>query len=566
MKQNVYIAALLAGMLALAGCGGGGSGLGPDAVAEKEAAAAATAKAEAEAAAKAEAEAAAKAAEEAQAKAIAEALAKAEADRKAAADAEAAKKAEMEALNDAVMALNKALMAAEDAEDGVTETQITAVEDAHAALDAAIKGLETDADSTAAQAAYDGAVADLMAVKETKAEADRQAAAPKSVAAAGISATALPAGESQTIEVKAGTPRDFGTKRYTCPEGTCSITFTNELGTIVAMATGGVTVADVPPLPPGPPTIDDPGATIAGTSGTADSGPVMIVREKRDWDNVPDTVDTEGWGIVVKSGTKEAVALIDATSISAGWSIHTDTGITNQPIGFSVATNAQTDNTNLPGTTNTANNRLADVPYMTLGAWVIYPSPTLASTGKVAYASQPLGEDGMTLLASYKNTEVPAAKYYGAAAVITVTAEDTDTATAGVQAPKYIYTPVTGAASTLIANFKTMKINGFIDLAGGTAGTEVLPNNADIKLTAIDIGSNYQASGNITTTMDVGRGLPPKSIGTWNAEFVQKGRGVVGGFDQTTGSATKLTDPSDSSNASTTFMRHYGAFGATSNN
>jgi len=72
---------------------------------------------------------------------------------------------------------------------------------------------------------------------------------PKTLDVSGLTGVTLDAGKNQTVKVKAEAPRDFGNKRFTCEEGTCEITFTNELGTIVAEATGDVTVADKPTTP-----------------------------------------------------------------------------------------------------------------------------------------------------------------------------------------------------------------------------------------------------------------------------------------------------------------------------
>jgi len=255
MKQNVYIAALLAGMLALAGCGGGGSGLGPDAVAEKEAAAAATAKAEAEAAAKAAAETAAKAAEEAQAKAIAEALAKAEADRKAAEEAAeaaeaAALQAEMDALEKAADALEMALKAAERAGDDVTDAQIMAITDAHEALEEVIDGVETDADTEDAQDAYDGAGGRLAAVQSTKDLATEKAIAlPTGYSTNDVRLGRIGlgnSGDNTPITIPAGDKRTVDGVVFSCPAGgsDCMAVFKNELGTLVVMSTGGLTAAN----------------------------------------------------------------------------------------------------------------------------------------------------------------------------------------------------------------------------------------------------------------------------------------------------------------------------------
>ena len=114
MKQKIYIAVLLAGMLALAGCGGGGSSdPGPSERMQME----------------------------------------------------------MQALETATGNLETALKAAEDAGDDVTDEQITAITTAWNALKAELDK-DNEADETTAQAAYDGAVARLSVVRANKRAGD----------------------------------------------------------------------------------------------------------------------------------------------------------------------------------------------------------------------------------------------------------------------------------------------------------------------------------------------------------------------------------------------------------
>ena len=114
MKTRIYIAALLAGMLALAGCGGGGSSdPGPSERMQME----------------------------------------------------------MQALETATGNLETALKAAEDAGDDVTDEQITAITTAWNALKAELDK-DNEADETTAQAAYDGAVARLSVVRANKRAGD----------------------------------------------------------------------------------------------------------------------------------------------------------------------------------------------------------------------------------------------------------------------------------------------------------------------------------------------------------------------------------------------------------
>jgi len=125
MKQNIYIAALLAGMLALAGCGGGGS-----AVCDPES-------------------------DEFQC------LGEDEYNRQGQA------KTEKDDLAMKATALETALTAAEAAGEAVTDVQITAITDAHTALAAALEDA-TEADETAAQDAYDTAILRLATVRANK--------------------------------------------------------------------------------------------------------------------------------------------------------------------------------------------------------------------------------------------------------------------------------------------------------------------------------------------------------------------------------------------------------------
>jgi len=125
MKQNIYIAALLAGMLALAGCGGGGS-----AVCNPES-------------------------DEFQC------LGEDEYNRQGQANIE------KDNLAMKATALETALTAAEAAGEAVTDVQITAITDAHTALATALDDA-TEADETAAQAAYDTAVLRLATVRANK--------------------------------------------------------------------------------------------------------------------------------------------------------------------------------------------------------------------------------------------------------------------------------------------------------------------------------------------------------------------------------------------------------------
>ena len=114
MKTRIYIAALLAGMLALAGCGGGGSSdPGPSERMQME----------------------------------------------------------MQALETATGNLETALKAAEDAGDDVTDEQITAITTAWNALKAELDK-DNEADETTAQAAYDGAVSRLNVVRANKRAGD----------------------------------------------------------------------------------------------------------------------------------------------------------------------------------------------------------------------------------------------------------------------------------------------------------------------------------------------------------------------------------------------------------
>ncbi len=126
MKQKIYIAALLAGMLALAGCGGGG-GTAPCNPETDEF----------------------------------QCLGKEAFDKQQQAKTEAGK------LEMAAETLETALKAAEDAGEDVTNAQITDITEAHSALDAELKAA-TEADEAAAQAAYDGAVARLNVVRANK--------------------------------------------------------------------------------------------------------------------------------------------------------------------------------------------------------------------------------------------------------------------------------------------------------------------------------------------------------------------------------------------------------------
>jgi len=299
----------------------------------------------------------------------------------------------------------------------------------------------------------------------------------------------------------------------------------------------------------------------------------MLVREKRNWNESTGNGDKEStsWGIVVKSGTKEADGTLhddnemDINVLAGTW-VNTRSDKTDELIAFSAATDATTKA--LPNTSDndTIHSVLDnDAAYMTLGAWVIYPNPALSSTGKVAYASMPLGSKGMTLLGQYK-TAKSIATYSGAAVGVTVSAEDSDSNLSNGFQAKYTYTPWTQGASTLTANFGTMKISGFIDAntpAIQVNGTALIAG--DIVLSPIDIGSNYKASGSITTG---GGRENPVNHGTWNAEFVNEGTGVIGTFDYRTSAdfgkeSSKMplsgqqTDPGAVTNA-----RHYGAFGA----
>ena len=114
MKHKTYIAALLAGMLALAGCGGGSSSdPGPSERMQME----------------------------------------------------------MQALETATGNLETALKAAENAGDDVTDVQITAITTAWNALKAELDK-DNEADETTAQAAYDGAVARLSVVRANKRAGD----------------------------------------------------------------------------------------------------------------------------------------------------------------------------------------------------------------------------------------------------------------------------------------------------------------------------------------------------------------------------------------------------------
>jgi len=193
---------------------------------------------------------------------------------------------------------------------------------------------------------------------------------------------------------------------------------------------------------------------------------------------------------------------------------------------------------------------------------VIYPNPTLSSTGKVAYASKPLGSDGMALLGQYK-TAKGTATYKGAAAGVTVKSADTPSNT-GSYKPVYTYNPWTQGTSTLTANFDTMKIEGFIDPTRNADTGKDETTAGDIVLTPIDIGSNYKASGNITVGESMPRdGTPAKNVGTWDAEFVQDGAGIIGTFDRTgLNFGKKVTATGDSAEILDT-SRYYGAFGAT---
>jgi len=415
--------------------------------------------------------------------------------------------------------------------------------------------------------ASDADKADLMATADAKkkALAGMNNNEPKSVklpANDGPSGLGLTdSGDSEEITIEAGKSRTLANVVFSCSEagGDCVATFKNELNSLVVMSTGELTATPKPAANKG--TISDSTATVSGTAGTANSGPVMLVREERDWNGNGNK--TTSWGIVVKSGTKEAAATFTANNqntvaLATGWQEATsdETAETEDLIAFSAATNAESDTNPLPGTTGTENTRLKDQAYMTLGAWVIYPNPTLSSTGKVAYASKELGSKGMTLLGQYKTAKT-SATYNGAAVGVTVSAAVTD------NVPKYTYVPWNGS-STLKADFDTMKISGTID-PDGTAGTAITGTENNIPLSAIDIGSNYKASGSITK----GGVRDPKNHGTWRAEFVNEGNGVIGEFDYRTSadfgkksSAMPLgngqADPGVVTNA-----RHYGAFGAT---
>jgi len=109
-----------------------------------------------------------------------------------------------------------------------------------------------------------------------------------------------------------------------------------------------------------------------------------------------------------------------------------------------------------------------------------------------------------------------------------------------------------------------MKIEGFIDPARDADTGKDATTAGDIVLTPIDIGSNYKASGNITVGESMPRdGTPAKNVGTWNAEFVQDGEGIIGTFDRTGlnfgKKATATNDPAEILDT----IRYYGAFGAT---
>jgi len=383
-------------------------------------------------------------------------------------------------------------------------------------------------------------------------------------------------GESATITIEADDSKKYGNVVFECPEagGDCKATFENELGNIVVKSTGGLTAGLELAASAG--TIGDPTATVSGTTGTANSGPVMLVREKRDWNGDED--ETTSWGIVVKSGTKESAATFNhggntrnnvTPTLSAGWKNTTsnEADDTEDLISFSAVTNAQTKALAGIGESGEHSTLDGDRDYMILGAWVIYPNPALSDTGKVAYASKPLGSDGMALLGQYK-TAKGTAIYQGAAAGVTVTSMDDDPNNSiAAYNPKYTYTPWSGGSATLTANFDTMKIHGFIvRMSSQTLDTSPVTKDTggNIPLTAIDIGSNYKASGNITVGESMPRdGTPAKNVGTWDAEFVQDGAGIIGTFDRTglnfgkkvtaTGNSAEILDTS----------RYYGAFGAT---
>jgi len=369
--------------------------------------------------------------------------------------------------------------------------------------------------------------ADLMekADDKKKALADME---PKSVDVAGLTNDNLALGKSETITVEAGTPRDVGTKTYKCPEGTCEITFTNVLGTITAMATGGVTVEDkaVAPnlqLPPrdGVQRSNDKLELVYGKYSGA-------------------TGNNMGWYFEIKDGNTNALKSSAITVVDQkGWqalnnSMNNDSTKSRSSLNAYIATTDTETVLDKPEIK-------PDAAYMVLGAWAVaQPGSANLRAGKHYHSSKALTAAGKSRLdARLGESDGGTATYDGQAVGVTVTG-----AVSGTPA-KFTpsYTAWTNGAVRLMADFEKMELKGWVKKDASTATAE----DHSIALKKASIAS-YAASGDIAS--DTGINAPDKT-GSWRAEFSNDGSWIIGEFDDT----PKSKQDDD-------YMQHYGTFGA----
>jgi len=374
--------------------------------------------------------------------------------------------------------------------------------------------------------------ADLMATADAKkkALADMNDNEPKSVAAdQGID---LDSGKTQTVEVKAGTPRTFGDKTYTCPEGTCEITFTNVLGTITAMATGGVTVADkaVAPNPQLPPT--------GGVQRSSDKASLVQDRSK----------STHTWHFEIKDGNTNAVKSANLGTITPSmWyltNLGAATGDTENRLSFNYfSTEAAADNVGIGGRRTSA-----DAKRMTLGAWAVEQPGGNLKAGKHYESSEALTDAAKGLLDErLGESDGGKATYTGQAVGITVTdgMDDSDN-----EKFKASYAAWADGAVSLTADFEKMELSG--NVQGVITGS--INSGVDLESTdRVTVNLKKASIANYAVTGTIEKGLTnPTKTGDWKAEFTNDGTWIIGEFEDT----PKSKQDND-------YMQHYGTFGAT---